>query len=91
MLRPPIERHALGSIGKGEPRLFCLFLSRVKRRFALAIERVCGGFAFTPYDLRRTFATTANDIGFSQDKNGQALNHKGQGVTADAFKSPPNH
>lgn len=47
-------------------------------------ERVCKsvGFKFSAHDLRRTFATVANEIGIDVNKIGAALNHKKKGVTA---------
>jgi integrase len=47
-------------------------------------ERVCQavGFKFSAHDLRRTFATVANEIGIDANKIGAALNHKKKGVTA---------
>lgn len=47
-------------------------------------ERVCKsvGFKFLAHDLRRTFATVANEIGIDVNKIGAALNHKKKGVTA---------
>jgi integrase len=47
-------------------------------------ERVCNavGFKFSAHDLRRTFATVANEIGIDANKIGAALNHKKKGVTA---------
>jgi integrase len=47
-------------------------------------ERVCEavGFKFSAHDLRRTFATVANEIGIDANRIGAALNHKKKGVTA---------
>lgn len=80
-----IARRKKASDKVGSPWLFPSPINpATKGTMSRCFERVCGqlGFTFTPHDLRRTFATTANDIGFSQDKIGQALNHKGKGVTS---------
>lgn len=55
-------------------------------------DRVCAdvGFTFTAHDLRRTFATVANEMGIDIVKIGAALNHAKKGVTAGYIQTTPS-
>lgn len=52
-------------------------------------DRVCAdlGMTFTAHDLRRTFATTASEMGIDVTKIGAALNHAKKGVTGGYIQS----
>ncbi|MDA9076212.1 tyrosine-type recombinase/integrase [Burkholderiaceae bacterium] len=48
------------------------------------------GFDFSSHDLRRTFATIANEMGVDINKIGAALNHKKRNVTAGYIQTTAN-
>ena len=48
------------------------------------------GFEFSPHDLRRTFATIANEMGVDIEKIAAALNHKKRNVTAGYIQTTAN-